>query len=379
MRILHTSDWHLGRLFHGVHLTNDQAHVLSQLVQLAKDSQIDAVVVAGDVYDRQVPPPDAVALLDDTLAHFSLDLKIPVLMIAGNHDSPERLGFGSRLLAEQRLHVAGGLPNEVTPILLRDKRGPVEFFLVPYAEPAVARDVLGDESVVDHNSSFGSVIGRIKPGSRSVLVAHAFVAGGQESPDSERPLSVGGTGTVEASVFKGFNYVALGHLHRPQAVDDAALRYSGSLLKYSFAEAPHRKSVSIVDMDADGRCTVEEAVLSPLRDVRRIEGTLEEVLKNSESDLRKDDYLEVSLRGRDAMLEPLAQLRKVYRNVLSMRRPDLEQPGTLVAARLDLDRITDANLFASFFHQVSGSAMTSDEKAALQSVLESLRLREVTA
>jgi exonuclease SbcD len=191
---------------------------------------------------------------------------------------------------------------------------------------------------------------------------------------------VGGAGTVEASVFRGFGYGALGHLHRPQEAGDGSLRYSGSLLKYSFDEAAHRKSVAIVEMDAAGRCAVEEVALAPRRDVRRVEGTLDELLRRAESDPGKDDYLEVSILGRDAILDPLAQLRKAYPNVLSLRRPDLEQAAALAAGRLDLERITEEDLFASFFQQASGAPLSPDERAALLSVLESLRQSsEVTA
>ncbi len=379
MRILHTSDWHLGKLLHGAQLLGDQAHVLEQIPGLVKDAGIDAVVVAGDIYDRQVPPPEAVELLDETFARLALEHAVPVFVIAGNHDSPERLGFGSRVLAGGRVHVAGGLPRDIIPVVLRDGHGPVEFFLLPYSEPSIARGVLGDQAVVDHDSAAVASLRRVKRGPRSVLVAHAFVAGGLASPDSERPLSVGGAGTVEARSFEGFGYVALGHLHRPQVVGDRPIRYSGSLLKYSFDEASHKKTVSIVEMDAAGRCSVEEVALSFRRDVRRVEGTLSEVLQRGDVDNAKDDYVEVSLLGRDAILDPQAQIRMVYPNLLHLRRPDLERVGQLLEAKVDFEKVTEVDLFASFFEQASGAALTGEERAALVTVLESIRSREVTA
>jgi exonuclease SbcD len=379
MRILHTSDWHLGRLFHGAHLLGDQARVLEQIPRLVKDNGIDTVVIAGDIYDRQVPPPEAVELLDETLARLALDHSVPVLVIAGNHDSPERLGFASRILAGGKVHVAGGLNRDITPVVLRDGHGPVNFFLLPYSEPSFARGVLGDDAVVDHDSAAVAMLRGVRPGPRSVLVAHAFVAGGLASPDSERPLSVGGAGTVEASSLEGFSYVALGHLHRPQVVGDRPMRYSGSLLKYSFDEASHKKTMSIVEMDVAGRCNVEEVALTPRRDVRRVEGTLAEVLQRGAADVSKDDYVEVSLLGRDAIIDPQAQIRKVYPNLLHLLRPDLERAGELLAARVDFEKVTEADLFASFFEQVSGAALTGEERAALYTVLESLRVGEVNA
>jgi DNA repair protein SbcD/Mre11 len=379
LRVLHTSDWHLGRLFHGTSLLDDQSHALEQVVRLAGDAKVDALIVAGDIFDRQVPPAEAVNLLDETLSKVALDLRIPVLVIAGNHDSPDRLGFGSRILEGGKVHVAGGLGKEIRKVQLRDKHGPVDIFLVPYAEPAMARGIFEAPKIVDHQTLLAAVIGRVRPGPRSMLVAHAFVRGGVESPDSERPLLVGGAGTIDASLFRGFSYVALGHLHRPQAVEVDTLRYSGSLLKYSFDETAHRKSVTLVDMNADGRCTFKEVEIKPRRDVRRVEGTLEEVLKLGESDPAREDYMQVSLKGRDALFDAMGQIRRVYPNTMDLRKPDLEQGGELIGERLRLDRVTEAELFASFFAQVVGSPMSSDEEAALRSVLEVMRQEEVTA
>ncbi len=375
MRFLHTSDWHLGRQFHGASLTGDQAHVLGQLVNLARDAKVDAVVVAGDLYDRAVPPTEAVALLDDTLTRLVLDVKVPLLAIAGNHDSPERVAFGSRLLATKKLHLAGGLARPVMRATLRDDHGPVQFHLVPYAEPPVARQVLEDPSLADHDLAMRAVVRGIAPAARSVLVAHAFVAGGEAS-ESERPLSVGGAGTVDAATFEPFTYAALGHLHRPQSVGRETVRYSGSLLKYSFQEAKHRKSVSIVEMDGAGACRIEEVALSPRRDVRRLGGTMAEILNGAETDPGRDDYLEVSIRGREAHLDVMERLRSVYPNALLVRRPDLEQPVDVKVGGVEAARMTDADLFASFFGQVTSEPLAPEQRAALESVLEALQRRE---
>lgn len=374
MRFLHTSDWHLGRLFYGVHLTDDQAHVLDQLVDLARRAKVEAVVVAGDLYDRAVPPPEAVRLLDDVLTRLALAVGVPVLAIAGNHDSPERVGFGARLLAARGVHLAGRLPPST--VELRDRHGPVAFHLVSYAEPAVAREALEEPQIADHAASFAAIVRRIPRAPRSVLVAHAFVAGGLESPDSERPLSVGGTGTVPPGTFDRFSYVALGHLHRPQAVGRETLRYSGSLLKYGFGEAAHGKSVSVVEMDRSGGCRVEEVPLSPRRDVRRLRGTLAQVLEGAEGDPRRDDYLEISILGREALLDPMDRLRRAYPNVLSLLRPDLERAGEGVAGRTGGARMSESDLFASFFAQVTGGPLEPAHRAAFESVLESLRRAE---
>ncbi|MDY5464554.1 MAG: exonuclease subunit SbcD, partial [Megasphaera elsdenii] len=241
MRILHTADWHLGKLFYGNYLTEDQAYVLEQqFLPLLRDEGIDAVVLAGDVYDRSLPPAEAVELFDDIATKITADLKIPFLVISGNHDSPARLSFASRLLAPQGLYIAGELDRLTGPVVLEDEAGPVAFLTIPYAEPAVVRQVLGQETVRSHQQAMEALLAwqaqAVPKGARTVCIAHAFVAGGVAG-DSERPLSIGGTDQVTSSLFAPFTYTALGHLHGPQKVTSDTIRYAGSLLKYSFGEA----------------------------------------------------------------------------------------------------------------------------------------------
>lgn len=270
MRFLHTADWHLGRYFHGSSLVEDQAHVLDQLVELARCERVDAVLIAGDVYDRAVPPADAVALLDDVLARLVLGAGIKVVLVAGNHDSADRVGFAGRVAERQGLVLRGTL-NHLTPVVLQDGHGEVAIHPLPYVEPAFARALPGAEGVHDHQGAMAAVLQQVRSrfvaGQRNVLVGHAFVAGGSAS-DSERPLSVGGSGSVSANTFEGFDYVALGHLHRPQSVGSERLQYSGSLLKYSFNEVDHVKSVSLVEFGADSSVVVQRIPLAAKRDLR---------------------------------------------------------------------------------------------------------------
>jgi DNA repair protein SbcD/Mre11 len=371
MRILHTADWHLGRLFHQRHLTEDQAEVLGQVIDIARDGKVDAIVVAGDVYDRGVPPPDAVRLLDDVLAEMLLGLKVPVIVVAGNHDSPERLAFGSRLLARQRLHLFGLPSSTLAPVVLCDDHGEVTFYVAPYAEPALVRERLGDAAVVDHDTGMrallASMLARRPRKGRAVFVGHAFVQGGISS-DSERPLSVGGAGSIDASRFEGFDYVALGHLHRPQHVGQNG-RYAGAILKYSFDEVGQERSVTIVDLDAKGAVTTEAATLAPRRDLRRIEGTIEELLRAPVPPF--DDYIVAKLLDRHPVLDPIGRLRAVYPNVLCIERPGLV-PGEDGQRQGDRRQLGHAQLFAAFFQEVMGSAPTGDEQATFDTVAQRL-------
>ena len=378
MRIIHTADWHLGRIFYGVHLTQDQAYVLDQFVNLVREAKPDAVVIAGDVYDRAVPPPEAVSLLDETLSRLVIDLKTRVILIAGNHDSPERLGFGTRLLSQSGLHVAGRVGLDPLWTSLTDAHGTVSVCTIPYAEPALVRDRLGNPDLSDHAAAMRALIAKAREtrprGTRSVLVAHALVVGGEES-ESERPLSVGGTGAVEPSVFDGFSFVALGHLHRPQRAGNDRIHYSGSLLQYSFSEAAHSKSVNLVELDAAGRCRLERIPLAPRRAVRCVTGTLDALL-NAPVGNDADDYLSVTLLDKGPVFDPIGRLRSKYPNVLELKRAERIGRSDAAASRVDYRTLSDREIFTSFFQTVKGEAASEDEVNAYLGVVERLHALE---
>lgn len=371
-RILHTGDWHLGRTLHGVSLLDDQAHVLSQFVALARSERVDAVVVAGDVYDRSVPPADAVALLDEVLAKIVVEARIPVILIAGNHDGAERIGFGGRIFSGQGLHLRGTLAD-LSPIPLADAHGTVAFHALPYVEPAFARALPGGEAVHDHQSAMAHAVSMLRaqrqPGQRNVLVGHAFVTGGSES-ESERPLSVGGSGQVSADTFEGFDYVALGHLHRPQNVGSARIHYPGSLLKYSFNEADHVKGVSLVDIGAAGPPLIRSIPLSPRRDLRIVGGTLAELLARPDPAHSRDDYLCAQLSDAGPVLDPMARLREVYPNMMELQFKRHRSGDAAARAEGDHRQRQPADLFRAFYHDMLGAEL---DDAALEVFNDSLR------
>jgi exonuclease SbcD len=363
MRILHTGDWHLGRYLHGVSLLEDQSHALDQFVDLAKHLAVDTIVIAGDVYDRSVPPADAVALLDDVLARLVVGAGIPVILIAGNHDSPERIGFGGRILGRQGLHLRGTL-EDCSPVLLADDHGTVAFHPLPYAEPVFARALPGGEHVASHQDAMTLLVSSMRAGlaagARNVLVGHAFVSGGSES-ESERPLSVGGSGMVAAETFDGFDFVALGHLHRPQSLDKGRIHYPGSLLKYSFNEVDHVKGVSLVEIEGDRTVSVQSFVLKALRDVRTISGTLDELLRAPDEAVgNRQDYLCAILTDPAPVLEPMARLREVYPNMLELRFERSVAAAAGGRAQGDHRRHQPTDLFRAFYRDVVGDELTED-------------------
>jgi exonuclease SbcD len=370
MRFIHTSDWHLGRLLEQHHLTDDQAQALDQLFLLAKDSESAAFLISGDIYDRGVPPPEAVELLSEFVSRLALDLRITVIMIAGNHDSRERLGFGALLLKRANVHVFGPPVGAVPFIDLEDANGPVRFYALPYAEPMEWREVLKDESVRDHQSGFIRLLGSASTGHpkalRSVLLAHCFAIGGRVS-ESERPLVVGGGGQVDAGLFDSYSYAALGHLHRPQRVKNAW--YSGSLLKYSKSEADHQKSVFIIDMNAVGACSVERVPIAPRRDLRVVEGLFDELLKNDPS----EDYIHIVLRDKGRVMLAAERLRTVFPNLIGLEYPE-ESVGVGRAAALS--GLTEDQLFEAFYKEVLGEAPEPTHLEAYREAVKAVRGEE---
>jgi DNA repair protein SbcD/Mre11 len=376
MRFIHTADWHLGRLFHGIHLTEDQSHVLGQFVDVVKDARADAVIIAGDLFDRAVPPPEAVELFDEVLCRLALDLKVAVVVIAGNHDSPQRVAYGARLFSTRGAHVFASPGRDAGLVELNDAHGPVRIYALPYAEPPVIRERFADEAVVDHDSAMRCCISAIRAGHpagcRAVLVAHGFVAGGAEC-ESERPLCVGGTGVIDAACLDTFNYVAMGHLHGPQSLG-AAVHYSGSLLKYSFSEAGQDKSISVVEMDAAGACRIERVRLRPRHDVRCVKGILANILKGPNDGTGREDYIHVTLEDSGALLDPQGKLREVYPNVLALDRPFLSARAE--GARIDTSRMSEVELFGRFFEQVTGEKISGEQSAAFAAAVDGVRQEE---
>jgi exonuclease SbcD len=380
MRFLHTADWHLGKLLHGEHLTAEQRSLLHQLCTIVDEESPDVILMAGDVYDRSVPPSDAVELLDDVLSELVLELDTPVVAISGNHDSPDRLDFGSRILRGQGLHVFSKPTAEPSAVTIEDEHGPVHLIGLPYAEPPRARHVFEDSEIKTHDEVVAAQAEAARdmlPGrERSVAVAHVFSKGG-ELADSERPLAVGGAETVHASRFDGFDYVALGHLHRRQSVEDGRIEYAGSLMKYSFDETGHSKSVNLVEMDEEGGCTVERISLEPERDLRRIEGTLSEIQSGADPDENRQDYIWVTLQDEGPVVDAMSRVRETYPNALHVEHPTRVEVSSLGGLAGDLQTQSEQEVFEEFAAHVTGEEELSDgHREVLEEAFERLRKEE---
>ncbi|WEK55275.1 MAG: exonuclease SbcCD subunit D [Candidatus Cohnella colombiensis] len=371
MKVIHTADWHLGKLVQGVYMTDDQREVLAQLLEVIKQEKPDAVVIAGDLYDRAVPPTEAVELLDEWFETVVMQLKTPVLAISGNHDSPDRLDFATKMMEASGLHLVGQLKTDLKPVVLNDEHGEVHFYLIPYADPAQVRFLYDAEEIRTHDDAMkfmiSKIVERLDPNARNVFVGHAFVTPGGVAQDntseSERPLSVGGAEHVHAEYYRPFNYTALGHLHQAHYVGDETIRYAGSPLKYSISEENHRKGFLIVQIDGDGAVTVDKRELKPLRDMRRVAASIEEIERQH---ARNDDYVFVTLLNDNPVLFPMEKVRAIYPNALHVeqRISNLNVGDTAIAAENSRSRRESdpTELFASFYQEVKGMPLSDNQK-----------------
>ncbi|MRH42519.1 exonuclease subunit SbcD [Aquibacillus halophilus] len=377
MKFFHTADWHLGKLVQGVYMTEDQRLIINEFIGEIKKEKPDVVIIAGDLYDRGVPPTDAVNLLDDILETIVIELNTPVLAIAGNHDSPGRLNFGSKIMKSNGLHIVGQYSSQTNPIIIKDEHGEVHFHLVPYTDPSVVRYLLEDDEIQSHNDAMKKITQKIKkncdPNARHVFVGHAFVTPHGEveenTSESERPLSIGGAEHVDAHLFADFNYTALGHLHQAHFVLNETIQYSGSPLKYSVSEENHKKGFFIVDLDQDGAVTLEKRLLTPKRDIRTVEATIDDLLL----DTKNDDYVFVKLLDDVPVLSPMEKVRSVYPNAMHVERkinfsPSAEQSNRTIN-RKDMD---DLSLFKAFYKEVKGTEASEETEAILKTVLNDL-------
>ncbi|MED4038721.1 exonuclease SbcCD subunit D [Niallia taxi] len=378
MKFIHTADWHLGKLVHGLYMTEDQRYMLNQFVELVKTEQPDAVIIAGDLYDRSIPPTDAVNLLDEILYTINVEMNIPVLAVSGNHDSAERLSFGSSWYKQNKFYLNGKIENSLTPINMNG----VNFYLVPYCEPVTVREFLGDSSIVSHHDAMKAIVGKIEDklsvNEPNILIGHSFVLGGKTS-DSERVLSVGGSGCVGAELFAPFAYTALGHLHSPDAINHPTVKYSGSLMKYSFSEAKQRKSVSIIEVDEKGSFSERYHSFTPKKDMRELEGYMDELLDPAFYNKQKiDDYLKVTILDEGAILDPIQKLRQVYPNVLHLERKleNIDKKKKTSLEEKDHKRKTELDLFMSFYEEMTTADFTEEKRTIISNVIDKVRREE---
>ena len=373
MKFLHLSDLHLGKRVNEISMLDDQAYILQQILEILDAEQPDAVVIAGDIYDKSVPSSDAVTLFDDFLVRLA-KRHVPVLLISGNHDSPERLAFGNRLMDASGIHISPVYNGEVHPITLHDAYGPVHFWLLPFLKPVHVKRFFPDETIESYTDACRTAIAHmaIEPAARNVLVTHQFVTGAATCESEE--LSVGGADNVDASIFDRFCYVALGHIHSPQNIGSNRIRYCGTPLKYSFSETSRNKSVSVVSIGAAGDVNVQLCPLLPKHDLREIRGSFASVTdKTFYAGTATDDYLHIILTDEEDIPEAVGKLRQIYPNLMKLSYDNTRtRADHVIDAAYDVQRKTPLALFEELYEMQNNQTMNDEQRAFAQTLIEQI-------
>ena len=362
MKFFHLSDLHLGKRVNEFSMLEDQWDILQKIVVFAKEHKPDAVLIAGDVYDKSMPIVEAVQLLDRFLVWLN-ELGITVFIVSGNHDNAERVAFGAELLKNSSVHIVQSYNGKIAPVTLSDGYGDINIWMLPYLKPSLIRRHFPDRDVNTYSDAISAALSNanLDISARNVLIAHQFVTGAITSESEE--ISVGGSENVDGSVFDGFDYVALGHIHRPQQICRETLRYSGTPLKYSFSEASHTKSVTVVDMDGKGEIKITELPLAPLRDMREVRGTYNEIMnRNSYRGTNTEDYIHIVLTDEQDEPDAMAKLRNIYPNLM---RLEYDNRRTQAVSSLETvastDKKTPSELFGDLFEMQNGQPMNEEQ------------------
>ncbi|ADL50391.1 exonuclease SbcCD subunit D [Clostridium cellulovorans] len=386
MKFLHLGDLHIGKIINNFSMIEDQKYILDKILEVLIERKPDALVLAGDIYDRSFPPTEAVMVLNNFLSKVVLEHNISVMAVAGNHDSGDRLHFGSDILSNSGLYIEGVFNREVKKIRLMDEHGPVNFYLLPFADSPVIREALADKEIKNLNQGMEAVLKKIYETmdgeERNVLITHGFVRGKEPllESESERPLSIGGTDYVDIESFNRFNYTALGHLHGPQRVDrEGKIRYSGSLLKYSFSEENHKKSIAMVELDKDGNTQVELIEVKPRRDMRTIKGELTKLLDpRVYKAVNTEDYLRVVLIDEGELIEPMAKLREVYPNVMVLERERIRGEELVITECGKNPREkSKLELFEDFYAFHTSNPLSEEKRNLIAKIIEDVEKESI--
>jgi exonuclease SbcD len=379
MKLLHIADLHIGKRINEFSMVEDQKYILKEILRIVDEVKPLGILMAGDIYDKSVPAGEAVEVLDEFLTEL-VSRKVQLFIVSGNHDSAERLNFGSRIMQKNGVHIAGTFDGMLKHIVMNDEFGPVNIYLLPFVKPATVNPHYPDKDIQSYEDAVNVVINasHINEKERNILIAHQFITSGGQQPersDSET-IAIGGLDNIDASVFKAFDYVALGHLHGPQSIGREMIRYAGSPLKYSFSEARQHKSVTILELVQKGTLNRQTIPLTALRDMREIKGPLEELVRvgASLSEISQD-YIRAILTDEDEVYDAIGQLRQVYPNIM---RIDFENSrckqdiNSKSAASGDVARKSPLELFEEFYAKQNNLEMTEDQRHIIQGVLEQM-------
>lgn len=373
MKFLHLSDLHLGKRIYEYSMLEDQAYILTQILQIVDAERPNGVLIAGDIYDKAAPPAEAVALFDDFLARLAAR-NVSVFVISGNHDSPERIAFGAQLVRRSKVYLSPVYDGHVEPITLEDGYGLVDVFLLPFLKPMHVRRYFPDAAIDSYTDAIACAVAHmpIDPTRRSVLVTHQFVTGAERCESEE--ISVGGSENVDAAVFEPFDYVALGHIHGPQNVGTHRVRYCGTPLKYSFSEARHQKSVTVVELGEKGACIIRTVPLKPQHDLLVLRGTYQEVTAQTfYQAIDQNAYVHITLTDEEDVPEAIGKLRAVYPNLMKLEYDNSRTRGNgEILGLSDIERRSPLELFGAFYEQQNNQPLSDIQRTYLAGLIEQI-------
>ena len=373
MRFLHLSDLHLGKRVNEFSMLEDQAYILKEILNIIDEQKVEAVLIAGDIYDKVIPSAEAVRLLDDFLTRIAAR-ELPVFLISGNHDSAERVAFGSRLMSSRQIYLSPVFESDVEPVTISDRYGEINIYMLPFVKPSLVKRVYPEEEIITYQDAVNAAVQhmQIDTDKRNVLLAHQFVTGAARC-DSEE-LSVGGLDDVDASIFDGFDYVALGHLHGPQKIGKETVRYSGTSLKYSFSEANQKKAAVIVDVEEKGKINIQQIPLVPKHDMREIRGTYMEVTAlDFYKDMKTDDYLHITLTDEEDVPDAIGKLRTIYPNIMKLSYDNLRtRAAVTVRGTAEVEEKSPMELLKEFYELQNNQPMTDEQEEIARGMMEEI-------
>ena len=373
MRFLHLSDLHLGKRVNEFSMLEDQAYILKEILNIIDEQKVEAVLIAGDIYDKVIPSAEAVRLLDDFLTRIAAR-ELPVFLISGNHDSAERVAFGSRLMSSRQIYLSPVFESDVEPVTISDRYGEINIYMLPFVKPSLVKRVYPEEEIITYQDAVNAAVQhmQIDTDKRNILLAHQFVTGAARC-DSEE-MSVGGLDDVDAAIFDGFDYVALGHLHGPQKIGKETVRYSGTPFKYSFSETNHKKAAVIVDMEEKGTVNIQQIPLVPKHDMREIRGTYMEVTAlDFYKDMKTDDYLHITLTDEEDIPDAIGKLRTIYPNIMKLSYDNLRtRAAGTVRGTAEVEEKSPMELLKEFYELQNNQSMTDEQEGIARGMMEEI-------
>lgn len=378
MKILHLADLHIGKIIFEQSLLEDQEYMLNKIIEKIKEENIDAILIAGDVYDRSIPQAEAINLLDRFLNILIKELKKKVFIIAGNHDSKERLGFGNKIFENEGLFISSKYEGKIKKVKLQDEYGKLNIYMLPFIKPIEVKKYFDDESL-SYNETIKKIIEKenINEAERNIILTHQFVTAiGEEVERTESEvLTLGGTDNVDISNYNKFDYVAIGHVHRPQRIGRDTARYAGTMLKYSFSEVNHKKTMPIIDFKEKGNIDIKLVELKPLRDMREIKGPIEKLLENYEEE-NANDYIRAIITNEEPVYDAIGQLRRIYPNVLKLEVQNSKILSNIEFKTENLQKVkskSEVELFNEFYKFQNNIELNVEQKNLIQEVVKEIK------